>query len=70
VYVAGSDGIDSTSARQWADWIKSKAPKRETREAIDPVNSYHRRLLDCPEQLAIQARARDSTQLDSACNYR
>jgi hypothetical protein len=70
VYVAGSTGIDTAATRRSAEWVSAAVPARETREAIDPVNSYHRRLLDCPEQLAIQARTGDSTRLDSACNYR
>jgi transmembrane protein TMEM260 (protein O-mannosyltransferase) len=70
VYVAGSTGIDTVSTRRWAEWVRAAVPRGETREAIDPVNSYHRRLLDCPEQLGILAQTADSTRLDSACNYR
>jgi hypothetical protein len=53
-----------------AERISTTLPKRDTRPAIDPVNSYHRRLLDCPEVLADFKRNRDTTRLDSACNYR
>ena len=70
VYVAGTTGIDTASTRRWSDWVRSTVPKRETREAIDPVNSYHRRLLDCPEQLGIFAQSGDSARLDSVCNHR
>lgn len=70
VYVENSGGIDSLSTLRWSSWVRARMPRRETRAAIDPVNSYHRRLLDCPEQLGIFASTRDSSRLDSACNYR
>jgi hypothetical protein len=70
VYVAAPAGIDTTSMLRLAERISTTLPKRDTRPAIDPVNSYHRRLLDCPEVLADFKRNRDTTRLDSACNYR
>jgi hypothetical protein len=70
VFVAGATGIDTASTRRWAEWVRAMVPARETRETIDPVSSYHRRLLDCPEQLGVYAQSRDSTRLDSVCNHR
>lgn len=65
--------IDTTVAKRWAAWIDARLPRREVRPAIDPVNSYFRRLLDCPRQFVAAARSgarADSTRLDSVCNYR
>jgi hypothetical protein len=62
--------IDTVLAKRWAAWAEARIPKRVTRQAIDPVNSYFRRLLDCPRQLEKVARGADSTALDSVCNYR
>lgn len=62
--------IDTAAANRWARWVAARVPRRVTREAIDPVNSYHRRLLDCAEQLAAFAQNSDTTRLDSACNHR
>jgi hypothetical protein len=70
VYVADATGIDTASTNRWGEWVRRRLPAREVREAIDPVNSYHRRLLECPGQLRDLARMGDSTRLDSACNYR
>jgi hypothetical protein len=69
-YVAGPAMIDSAAAARWASWVAAKLPKRDVRPAIDPVNSYFRRLLDCPQQFSLAGRSRDSTRLDSVCNYR
>jgi hypothetical protein len=70
VYVADATGIDTASTNRWAERVLLALPTRETREAIDPVNSYHRRLLECPKLLRDFARTDDSTRLDSVCNYR
>jgi hypothetical protein len=69
-YVAGPTMIDSAAATRWASWVAAKLPERDVRPAIDPVNSYFRRLLDCPQQFASAGRSADSTRLDSVCNYR
>jgi hypothetical protein len=73
VYIEGPVTIDNTAANRWAGWVDATVPKREVRPAIDPVNSYFRRLLDCPRQFVVAARidaGADSTRLDSVCNYR
>lgn len=70
VYVEGPAGIDSVAAKRWAEWVERRIPERDTRAAIDPVNIYFRRMLDCPRQLSIAARTGDLSRLDSACNYR
>jgi hypothetical protein len=73
VYVEGLGTIDNATANRWAAWVDARLPKREVRPAIDPVNSYFRRLLDCPRQFVVAARigaGADSTRLDSVCNYR
>ena len=71
VYVEGHAAIDtaltSRSAERTARALGSTVP----RDAIDPVNTYFRRVLDCPRQLVeLSSAQRDSTQLDSICNYR
>lgn len=73
VYVEGPATVDNAIANRWAAWVDASLPKREVRPAIDPVNSYFRRLLDCPQQFVVAARidaGADSTRLDSVCNYR
>jgi hypothetical protein len=70
VYVEGPSVIDSVEAQRWASWVDERVPQRETHPAIDPVNSYFRRILDCPRQLASVAHRGDVTRLDSACNHR
>ena len=70
VYVEGPAGVDTAAARRWSAWVSEKVPRTETRPAIDPVNSYFRRVLDCPRQFLEHAGSADSTRLDSACNYR
>ena len=70
VFVEGSVPIDTMAAKRAAGWIQSQVPEMETRPAIDPVNGYFRRLLDCPRQLLGVARTRDSSRVDSVCNYR
>jgi hypothetical protein len=70
VFVEGADGIDSTSTSRWASWIARELPIAKTKPALDPVTSYFRGLMDCPRQLTNAARMRDTSQLDSTCNYR
>lgn len=71
VYVEGSAAIDTTLTARSAERTASALGSASPREAIDPVNTYFRRVLDCPRQLLELSRApRDSTQLDSICNYR
>ena len=70
VFVEGAERIDTASTAAWSRWVASKVPLRTTREAIDPVNSYHRRLLECPAHLDFLATSGDSTRLDSFCNYK
>jgi hypothetical protein len=72
VYVEGGvrSPIDSVAVRQWASWVDQRVPRRDTRPAIDPANSYYRRVLDCPRQFVAAARTQADTPLDSACNYR
>ena len=74
VYVSRPDSgaatIDTAAAARWTDWVRRELPSRETRDAIDPVHQYFRRLLDCPRQLLETARGGDSTRVDSVCNYR
>jgi len=74
VYVEGTDSIDIAASRRVAAWVDARlrGPNgvRQPRASIDPVNSYFRRLLDCPRQLATMAQTADSIRLDSACNYR
>ena len=72
VYLEGSAPIDTVLTAQSAERTARALGNATPREAIDPVNTYFRRVLDCPRQLMAMARAaqRDSTQLDSICNYR
>jgi hypothetical protein len=67
---ADSVSLDRAAAAEWAAWVERRVPRRDTRDAIDPVNSYFRRILDCPRQLAALGSGSDSTALDSFCNYR
>lgn len=69
-YVEGPPGVDTVAARRWSAWVAERVPDRRTRAAIDPVNSYFRRVLECPRQFLEHAQSADSTRLDSACNYR
>lgn len=70
VYVGGADSIDVAGSRRIASWVSARLGSRLPRESIDPVNSYFRRALNCPEQFATTRHNADSTRLDSACNYR
>jgi hypothetical protein len=63
--------MDTGTTRAIAALVASRVGTAPPRPAIDPVNTYFRRMLDCPRQLLDSTRAtRDSTQLDSVCNYR
>jgi hypothetical protein len=77
VYVASDSAsgdtvaIDTVTSLRIARLVDARVGTRTPRPAIDPVSSFFRRMLDCPKQLVVAARApRDSTQLDSVCNYR
>ena len=71
VYLEGTLAIDTAATARSAERTERALGQKPPREAIDPVNVYFRRILDCPRQLVAFARAeRDSTQLDSICNYR
>jgi hypothetical protein len=71
VYLEGSAAIDTALTSRSAERTRQALGSAQPREAIDPVNTYFRRVLDCPRQLVELSRAqRDSTQLDSICNYR
>jgi hypothetical protein len=70
VYLEGASGIDTVATRRWAQWVERELPDRETRPAIDPINAYFVRALDCPRRLAEYAARGDSTVLDSSCNHR
>lgn len=72
VYVEGDAAIDSAAMARSAERTERALGDRPPRDAIDPVNIYFRRILDCPRQLMPTSRGaeRDSTQLDSVCNYR
>lgn len=70
VYVEGSAPVDTAAARRWESWMSQRVPRRHVRAAIDPINDYFRRVLDCPRQHASGARQADSTRLDSVCNHR
>ena len=72
VYVEGGAGIDTAATARSAERIARALGADAPREAIDPVNTYFRRILECPRQMLSMARSaqRDSTQLDSVCNYR
>ena len=73
VYVEGSAPVDSAMTARSAERVARALGARQPREAIDPVHSYFRRVLECPRQLHESRAAhapRDSIQLDSVCNYR
>lgn len=70
VYVEGTPSIDTTATRRVAVRVEERLGARAPRDAIDPINAYFRRMLDCPKTLLKAAPAGDSTRLDSACNYR
>lgn len=72
VYVEGDAPFDSVATRRSAERVSNALGTSRPREAIDPVNDYFRRVLDCPRQLMETTRLtqRDSIQLDSVCNYR
>jgi hypothetical protein len=69
VYVEG-ERMDTVMTSRIASRIETELPEREVRAAIDPVNQYFRRMLDCPRQLIETSQNADSTRLDSVCNYR
>ena len=69
-YVEGRTGIDAGAAVKWATWVERRVPSHTIHPAVDPINDYFRRVLDCPRQLASHALRADSTRLDSVCNYR
>jgi hypothetical protein len=69
-YVDGPGVIDTVATARWATWVRERLPRTETRAAIDPVNSYFRKLLECPRQLLERARTDTTSRLDSLCNYR
>ena len=65
--------VDTATSSRIARLVDARVGTRKPRQAIDPINAYFRRMLDCPRQLVEESRAaaaRDSTQLDSVCNYR
>lgn len=70
VFVEGTAPIDTATMQLMAAWVNRRLGTRTPRDAIDPVNRYYRRMLDCPRVLLEFARDADSTRLDSACNYR
>jgi hypothetical protein len=70
VYLDGRSGIDTGAMRHWADWVQRRLPDREARTAIDPINAYFVKALECPRQFSEFAARGDSTVLDSTCNYR
>ena len=72
VYVEADVPIDTLATMRSADRVSRALGTSPTREAIDPVNGYFRRVLDCPRQLMETTRvaSRESIQLDSVCNYR
>lgn len=72
VYVEGAAPIDSAAMARSAERTARALGDARPRDAIDPVNIYFRRILDCPRQLRDVSRSaeRDSVQLDSVCNYR
>ncbi|MGH7636310.1 MAG: protein O-mannosyl-transferase family [Gemmatimonadaceae bacterium] len=69
VYVP-DDPPDTTRARELDAWIEQELGQRQPRAAIDPVNSYFRRMLNCPRSMSDSTILSDSTRLDSVCNYR
>lgn len=70
VYVEGNVPVDTAAARRTSAWVERQLPDTATRPAIDPVHSYFRGLLDCPDQLLRATRTRDASRVDSICNYR
>lgn len=71
VYVAGAGGaVDTVVTRRVAERVRDRLGERRPREAIDPVHSYFRRVLDCPRALLSGGIQADSSRLDSVCNYR
>ncbi|MGH7677170.1 MAG: protein O-mannosyl-transferase family [Gemmatimonadaceae bacterium] len=70
VYVEGSARVDWDASRRIAAMVDGRLGSRAPRDAIDPINAYFRRMLDCPKTLLAAGEAADSTRLDSACNYR
>jgi hypothetical protein len=72
VYLEGTEPIDTALTSRSAERTARALGDAKPRDAIDPVNTYFRRVLDCPRQLLQMSRTaeRDSTQLDSICNYR
>ena len=72
VFVEGGGDVDTAATARSGERTARALGDRRPRDAIDPVHGYFRRILDCPRQLIAMSRAaqRDSTQLDSVCNYR
>lgn len=70
VYVQGGPPVDTVRAREIAAWVERELGRRQPRQAIDPVNNYFRRMLNCPQQMVDRTILADSTRLDSVCNYR
>jgi len=74
VYAEGNAPLDSAATARSAQRVERALGARPVRDAIDPVSVYYRRILECPRLLLQHARVarapRDSTQLDSVCNYR
>ena len=72
VYVEGGSGMDTVATQRSAERTARALGDARPRDAIDPVNSYFRRVLECPRQLMAVSRSaqRDSVRLDSVCNYR
>jgi len=70
VYIAGKNGIDSAATERWAAWVRRELPNARTKDAIDPVTSYFRGMMECPRLLNDAVRMRDTSRLDSTCNYR
>ena len=67
---APAAGIDTVSTTRWAAWVRRELPIVETKPNLDPVTQYFRHLMECPRILTDAARARDTSRLDSTCNYR
>jgi len=70
LYLEGQAGVDTAAMRRWARWVASRVPDRAPRAAIDPINAYFARVLDCPRRLGEFAARGDTAVLDSVCNYR
>ncbi|HYC51512.1 MAG TPA: DUF2723 domain-containing protein [Gemmatimonadaceae bacterium] len=68
-YVEDGARVDTAASLALSRWVEERLGTRPPRAAIDPVNSYFRRVLNCPRQLSDSAVRSDSTRLDSACNY-